>query len=166
MNITQLNNSKVILQTTTGNKEFLFLPLLDTYNTQVATPAISRYQALEGHEVLLGRITANMNITTDQAITINRENTTRKFIITRIVVTNASTSLTTAAGGVYPAVSKGGTAIVAAAQAYSSLTGPTIVLNTTLAVNRNYDINTIYFSLTTAQGAAATADVLVYGFII
>jgi hypothetical protein len=40
-----------------------------------------------------------------------------KFRIKRIVITNASVSLMTAAAGFYPAASKGGMAIVASGQA-------------------------------------------------
>ena len=65
--------------------------------------------------ILLGKlIGANMNSTADQQITMFSNPS--KFILRRIVVTNASISLSTAAGGVYTAASKGGTAVVAAAR--------------------------------------------------
>ena len=54
----------------------------------------------EGVETLLGYSTGvNMNVTTDQAIPLYRIGD-KKFLITRIVVGNASVSLTTAQGGV------------------------------------------------------------------
>lgn len=121
--------------------------------------------------ILLGKlIGANMNSTADQQITIFSNPS--KFILRRIVVTNASISLTTAAGGVYTAASKGGTAVVAAAQAYSSLTASTLFLDLTLSTTSSASttvkssIPNLYLSLTTAQGAAATADVYVYGDIL
>ena len=121
--------------------------------------------------ILLGSlIAANFNSTTDQIITIF--DNPAKYIVRRIIVTNASTSLTTAAGGVYTAASKGGTAIVAAAQAYTSLTASTLFLDLTLSATGNASttvkssIPNLYLSLTTAQGAAATADVYVYGDIL
>ena len=121
--------------------------------------------------ILLGSlIAANFNSTADQIITIF--DNPAKYIVRRIIVTNASTSLTTAAGGVYTAVSKGGTAIVAAAQAYTSLTASTLFLDLTLSATGNASttvkssIPNLYLSLTTAQGAAATADVYVYGDIL
>jgi hypothetical protein len=95
-----------------------------------------------------------------------------KFILRRIVVTNASISLTTAAGGVYTAASKGGTAVVASSQAYSSLSASTLFLDLTLSTTGSASttvkssIPNLYLSLTTAQGAAATADVYVYGDIL
>jgi hypothetical protein len=78
---------------------------------------------------LLGRLTtANFNTTADQPITINAT----KYVVRRIVVTNCSASLTLAAGGFYTATSKGGTAVVAAAQLYSALTAATKYLEATL----------------------------------
>lgn len=121
--------------------------------------------------ILLGKlIGANMNSTADQQITMFSNPS--KFILRRIVVTNASISLSTAAGGVYTAVSKGGTAVVAAAQAYSSLTTSALFLDLTLSTTSSASttvkssIPNLYLSLTTAQGAAATADVYVYGDIL
>ena len=121
--------------------------------------------------ILLGKlISANMNSTADQQITML--DNPSKFLLRRIVVTNASISLTTAAGGVYTAASKGGTAVVAAAQAYSSLTTSALFLDLTLSATGSAsttvksNIPNLYLSLTTAQGAAATADVYVYGDIL
>jgi hypothetical protein len=134
------------------------------YSTGTSTTASS--VIAPGIEMLLGaKIGTNMNVTTDQLIPITRIGT-KKYRITRIVVTNASISLTTAAGGVYQAASKAGTAIVANSQVYSSLTAATTELSLTLAISRTYTLDNLYFSLTTAQGAAATADIYVYGVII
>ena len=110
---------------------------------------------------------ANMNITTDQVITLAPQ--ADKFIVTNIIATNASISLTTAAGGIYTAVAKGGSAIVAAGQVYSALTAATKFVALTLAgtaLTDVYDAATqlsFWLSLTTPQGAAATADIYIYG---
>lgn len=105
---------------------------------------------------------ANMNSTADQIMTPTFNG---KFRVKRIVVLNASVSLTTAAGGVYPAAAKGGTAVVASGQAYSALTAAAIALEATLnAASAVLAAGTsLYLSLTTGQGAPATADVYVYG---
>lgn len=109
---------------------------------------------------MIGRlIGANMNSTADQAITLMAGT----WKIEGIYVTTPSTSLTTAAGGFYTSTAKGGTEIVAAAQAYSSLTVSTSVLGCTMAATPTVSNNTLYLSLTTGQGSAATADVFVYG---
>ena len=119
-----------------------------------------------GVDQLLGKlIGANMNVLTDQAIPITRIGT-QKYLITKIVVTNASTSLTAADGGIYTAVSKGGTAVVAATQVYTALTSATVALDLTLAVNNTYTVSNLYLSLTGTQGGAATADVYVFGIIL
>lgn len=97
--------------------------------------------------------------------------TLQQFQLTGIVITNASVSLTTAVGGFYPTTSKGGTPIVSAAQAYSSLTAASKLLAATLASYGSttlFDRNiltdwAIYFALTTPQGAAATADIYIQG---
>lgn len=116
----------------------------------------------DGRRLLATIRSANMNVTTDQALTILG---TSKYMIDAILVTNASISLTTAAGGIYPSASKGGTAIVAAAQTYSALSSHTVVLPLTLAVTDTLQSTaTLYFALTTPQGAAATADIYVFGY--
>lgn len=119
-----------------------------------------------GTEILLGsKIGVNMNSTADQLIPITLIGS-KKYRITRIGVTNASISLTTAAGGVYQAASKAGTAIVANTQVYSSLSVATTWLDLTLAISRTYTLSNLYFALSTPQGAAATADVYVFGVVI
>ena len=109
-------------------------------------------------ELLVGYLLgADFNITTDQAITI-----TAGYRVTKITVTNASISLDTASGGFYSEAAKAGTELVAAAQVYSALTAPTITLDCTIAAIVA-GLTTVYFSLTVAQGAAATADIRIYG---
>lgn len=105
---------------------------------------------------------ANFNSTSDQQLTPTFSG---KFRIKRVVVTNASISLTTAAGGFYPAAAKGGTAIVASSQVYTALTGSSLALECTLnnASAVLAPATPVYLSLTTPQGAAATADIYVYG---
>jgi hypothetical protein len=143
-----------------------YLAYVLSRNTLTATIKTSGAVVATGTEILLGQlIGANMNVTTDQAIPITRIGT-KRYVITRITVTNASTSLTAADGGIYTAVSKGGTAVVAAAQVYTALTSSTVALDLTLAVNNTYNVSNLYLSLTGTQGGAATADVRVYGYIL
>lgn len=114
----------------------------------------------------IGRlIGANFNSTADQAITMLVP-ANMKYRVTKITALNTSVAgMSTAAGGVYPATSKGGSAVVAAAQAYTGLTNASTALDLTLATpNAVQAANTkLYLSLTTAQGAAATADLFVFG---
>lgn len=114
--------------------------------------------------VLCSIRSANMNSVSDQACTIPAAVTA--WAPTAIWCTNASTSLTTAAGGWYPAASKAGTPLVAAAQVYTALSAATVILPLTLAANiatTRYAINIVYLTLTLAQGGAATADCYLLG---
>lgn len=111
---------------------------------------------------LLGRLlSANMNVTTDQKISLQAS----KCRVRRILVTNASISLDTAVGGVYTAASKAD-AVVANTQVYSALTSAAKLVDLTIATRGTTDTvatGALFLSLTTAQGAAATADIYVFG---
>lgn len=106
--------------------------------------------------------TANMNSTADQAIPVF----VAKYLVTKITATNCSGTLAggLAAGGIYSATAKGGSAIVAATQLYTALTAATVTLGLTLAITTtSFNANTLYLSLTTANGSAITCDLYVYG---
>jgi hypothetical protein len=109
---------------------------------------------------------ASMNTTADQPITLYLP-ATAPFRVSKITARNASISLSAAVGGVYTAASKGGTAVVAAAQAYSGLTGSTLALDLTIATTPGNTVlaagTPLFLSLSTAQGSAATADLYVFG---
>ena len=113
--------------------------------------------------LLLGKlVAANMNTTADQAIAM----ASAKYRLSKVLVTDASTSLTLAAGGLYTAASKGGSAVVIAATVYSALTGSSKYLEPALAGTALTDILTgssLYLSLTVAQGGAATATFWLFG---
>jgi hypothetical protein len=88
------------------------------------------------------------------------------YSVKNVVFTNASVSLTTATGGVYTApngASGSGTAIVTTA-ALTALTGPTVVSERTVATTATQTAQNLYLNIGTAQGAAATFDVYVYGY--
>ncbi len=131
---------------------------------------VQDWGAAPAAERVLASLTgADFNSTSDQPLVLRARVTA--FMLTRIIITNASISLTTAAGGFYPQASKAGTALVAAGQVYSSLTTANKLLQATLeaaVATTRYAVAelpdwAIYLSLTTAQGAAATADVYVCG---
>lgn len=118
-------------------------------------------------QVFGGKLTgANMNSTGDQAITISLPAGFTRWRLNNIFVMNASISLTTAVGGLYTATSKGGTTIIANTQTYSALTGAAdnstggfhALTNIAAVTATIFNLSTIYLSLTTPQGATATAD--------
>lgn len=119
--------------------------------------------------VLASLTQADFNDTGDQPIVL--PSSLNFFQLTGIVLAGASTSLTTAVGGFYPAATKGGSAIVSAAQTYSALTTSSLLMNATLTAyaqaqyfSRNQLADwALYFSLTTPQGAAAVASIFLLG---
>jgi len=102
----------------------------------------------------------NVNQTGDTVLPINN---TTNYSVSNVIFTNASTSLTTALAGVFTAPSAGGTGIVANA-ALSALTGSTVVSQRTVASTAVQTGQNLYVNVGTAQGAAATMDVFVYGY--
>jgi hypothetical protein len=103
----------------------------------------------------------NVNATGDQAVL--QINNSTNYSVSNVVFTNASTSLTTAAAGLFTAPSAGGTGIVSNA-ALSALTGSSVVSQRTVASTATQSAQNLYLNVGTAQGATATMDVYVYGY--
>ena len=111
---------------------------------------------------LLGSLTSvDLNsAATDNAVTMLSTN----YIVTHVVVTNASTSLTTATAGLFNAA--GGSGTICADQALSALTAAIKFHELTISGVGSTDRQTaaqLQFRCGSAQGAAATCDVYVYG---
>lgn len=102
----------------------------------------------------------NANATGDTVLPIVNSTS---YSVSNVIFTNASISLTTAQAGVLTAPSAGGTGIVANA-ALSALTGSTVVSQRTVASTAAQTGQNLYVNVGTAQGAAATFDVYVYGY--
>ena len=112
---------------------------------------------------------ANMNVTTDQPLRwLVPAN--QYYRLVKITAKNASRSYGSgsAAGGLYTAASKGGTAVVGAGQAYTALlaTNATANLDLTLVSGvgtlGEYTNAPLIFSLTTGDGTAGTLDLFAY----
>ena len=127
-------------------------------------------------QVLFKLERANFNVTTDQPfVVIGGSNSPTvpfgQYYITQIRATidptSTTTNLTTAAGGIYTAASKGGSAIVAAAQAYSTLASLATGLDLTIAAAGAQPLTGVpILSLTTAQGAASLVNIYIKGIIV
>ncbi len=105
---------------------------------------------------------ANLNSTSDQQFSKLFGFT--NYFVQRITALNAAGAVTTAAGGIYPATAKGGTALVSAAQSYAALSSSAVTLPLTLSASGgNLRSSSLYFSLTTGQGSTNTCDLLVEG---
>lgn len=106
----------------------------------------------------------NVNATGDTAVmpVVNAGT----YAVEQVVYANASISLTTAAAGIFTAAAAGGTSVVANA-ALSALTGPTVVNKPTVVAGTlvlALTAQNLFFNVGTAQGAAATMDVFIYGY--
>ncbi len=109
----------------------------------------------------------NANSIADNSIVVRLPSGFTRYRVTRITALNPSTSLTLAAAAVYTAATAGGVAI-ASPQALSGLTtgtantaGNAIDLTLALAAPTFFTAATLYFRITTAQGSAATVDVVI-----
>lgn len=125
--------------------------------TSGATQGVNSNQAIRLLAVARG---VNVNATGDTVLPIIAS---AKYSVSNVVLTNASISLTTAAAGVFTLPAAAGTAIVANA-ALTALTGPTIVSQSTVASTVAQTGQNLYLNVATAQGAAATMDIFVYGY--
>jgi hypothetical protein len=101
----------------------------------------------------------NVNATGDTVLPIINSTS---YSVSNVIFTNASVSLTTALAGLFTAPSASG-AIVSNA-ALSGLTGSTVVSQRTVASTAAQTGQNLYVNVGTAQGAAATIDVYVYGY--
>lgn len=129
-----------------------------------ATAAAARttLNVLPGYGLIAESLAVNCNATADTALTINAT----RYIIDKLTVENASINMTTATAGLFTAAGGAGTTL-AADQALAALTAATKFDNLTLEVVVGTDVltsTTLYFRVGTPQGAAATADVRIYGW--
>lgn len=139
----------------------------NTANTQAALTPVNAGlpvpQASQAFRLIGVAKGVNANAVGDTAIPIiNASNWT----VGSVLLTNASISLTTAAAGIFTAPAAGGSAIRTNA-ALSALTGPTVTNIAAPAAGtstRNSTEQVVYFNVATAQGAAATLDVYLYGY--
>ncbi len=115
------------------------------------------------YTTLFRLIGANANTTADQQLVALFPFSS--YLIDRFIITNASISLTNAAGGIYTGTAKSGSVMVAASQRYSALTTPQNILFPILgkAGQNTISAPNLYLALTTPQGAPATVDIFAMG---
>lgn len=111
-------------------------------------------------------VTIDVNSVADVALVVDEYVSNARYRIDKIMLENASISLTTAQVGVFTAAGGLGTTI-AAAQAVAGLTAANKWIALTLEAIVGTDVLTaspLYFRVTTAQGAAATVNVHLFGW--
>jgi hypothetical protein len=105
---------------------------------------------------------ADFNSTADQPVSIPFPPGLSRAIPRRIVISNASVPVDAAIGGIYSGAGKTGCEIVPATQMYPGLTSSLSYVDAAVqncGALLSVQSNPIYFSLTTPQGVAATADI-------
>lgn len=164
----------------TASERYAYTTGVDTWAEGVTTPtsralltnaSIQLWNAaLGGLMPRYGRLgsinNGNMNSTADITLAVDAYVANTRYRIDKIMVENASTSLTTATAGVFTAAGGGGTT-VAATQVLSALTSSTKWLALTLEAVVGTDVFTaspLYFRVVTPQGGAATACVHLFGW--
>lgn len=132
-----------------------------------ATAAAARTtlgKVLPRYGLLASKTAVDLNsATSDNAVTVEAT----RYRIDKVTFDNASINLTTATAGVFSAAGGGGTTI-AADQALSALTAATKFDDLTLGAGVGTDVltaGTLYIRCGTAQGAAATADCYIFGWV-
>lgn len=129
-------------------------------------PYVATVAATKAAQLLFVIRSADMQLTTDQALT--KSFTGTKYRVTDVIaVRKTGAASVVCAGGIYDAASKGGNALVATAQSWVTLATAINVVPTLAAVAATTVLDpTLYLSLTTGSTAACTADIFVYGYII
>lgn len=129
-------------------------------------PYVATIAATNAAQLLFVIRSANMQLTTDQALT--KSFTGTKYRVTDVIAVRKTGAASIAcAGGIYDAATKGGNALVATAQSWITLATAINVVPTLAAVAATTVLDpTLYLSLTTGSTAACTADIFVYGYIV
>ena len=110
---------------------------------------------------------ADMTLTTDQ--TFSKIGTFTNYVVTGVSATRKTGAFGVAClGGIYTGAAKSGSALLAAAQAWSNLTGGGTAQTATLAnILQSVSANvTPILSLTTGNTGALTADLFISGVIV
>ncbi len=116
-------------------------------------------------ETLIAQAVVNMQSTADQAITVKLPAGCDAYRLSAAIMTNLSaTSAAAAVGGIFTDPAKAGTAIVAAAQVYTSMTGLRTNQNLSVAGVQVMTDTSLYFKLDTAADGATTGLLQIYGY--
>jgi len=125
-----------------------------------ATAPLENLSSNQAIRLLAYKLAVNMGVAGDTEL---QTIATSNYSVYTVVVTNASASLAQAVMGLYTAPSGGGTTIVTTA-ALSALSSSVKVASMTVASTDRVTVTKLYARVTTANTAAATADLYVYGY--
>lgn len=102
----------------------------------------------------------------DNAITVTLPTGVSNYLVSAVRIGNASASISSATFGIFSATGGGGTAIMAGGQAITVTSASANTNNNAMVVTpatantQSYNFATLYFRVGTAEGSAATADVI------
>jgi hypothetical protein len=105
------------------------------------------------------RGTVNLNTTADQALTLTLPSGYTGMYSSFFFI-RGNAAATSAVGGIYTGAGKTGTQLVASTQTYTNLTAANKKQNLTLNSADIVSAGTVYFSLTTPHGSAATGELV------
>ncbi len=125
-----------------------------------ATAGLENLSSNQAIRLLAYKLAVNMGVAGDTEL---QTIATANYSVSAVIVTNATASLAQAVMGLYTAPSGGGTTIVTTA-ALSALSTSAKVASMTVASTDRVTVTKLYTRVTTANTAAATADVFVYGY--
>lgn len=130
-----------------------------------AAGGFSQRPPIRDGEIVVGHAHVNLNSTADQPLIMALPAGASRYRFTKALVYNESAvSAAAAVGGVYTDTGKSGTQVIPNTQAYTALTAQHTNVNcgfTSSGVQLSDDLS-LYFSLSTASGTAATGLVLIY----
>lgn len=161
-----INNARISLGGGAGANALAGQQVTFTFSDGYITQILSD----DGMKIIPGRRLlgilrqANLASSADQAIQVIRA---AKYRITDIDFTNASTTPVAAAGALYTAAAKGGTALVSAATTFTGMTASNVVQTPALSAGvatTAFTAQILYLSLTTPNAAALTCDIYVWGY--
>lgn len=115
----------------------------------------------QAYRLLASAQSVNLNAVGDTVAAIL--NDSGSYSVQNIIVANASVDLTTAQLAVYTGAGATGTALKTA-YALTGNSSSAKVVETAATVTDAQTTDKLYIRCTTAQGAAATADVYIYGY--
>jgi hypothetical protein len=138
-------------------------------NATLTLPAVDGTVALTLNIGVMRFIKTAVNFNsanTDNAVTITLPTGITRYLITRTMISNASASISTATVGVFTATGGGGQTIAANQAITVTATAAdtnnnAMQLSATNANTMAYNDTTLYVRVGTAQGSAATADVII-----
>lgn len=133
------------------------------YATAFSTPGRTG-----GLRIASRTVNFNPSVTVDVTISIPLPVGSSRYIVERVQLANASANISTAKVNLFTGAGGTGTAIVGSSTAVTVTTSASDTANNTQALTINsgdtisYNDTSLFFRITTPQGSAATADVILF----